>query len=349
LEAKELLKRLSEGTGVSGHETQVTAIIQEMFAPFTDEIRLDKLGNCIMCKRGEGPEPRLKVMIAAHMDEVGLIVTKIEDGGFLRIAVLGIDQRTLPAQEVVVHGRRDLPGVIGIKPPHIADPQDAKKATKTEDLYVDVGLSREEAAREVEVGDLITISRNYLELQGGCAAGKSFDDRAGVVVMFETLRELTKLRHRADVYAVATVQEEVGLRGAITSAYGICPDVAVAIDVCHGDMPGVPESQSCALDKGPAVCLGGNIHPKIHEGMTKTASELGLAHQIEVAPGATGTDAWAIQVSRAGIPCGLLSIPLRYMHTSVEMLAMSDVKKAARLLAHYIASMGEGYMEGLTW
>lgn len=349
MEAKELLQTLSNATGVSGHEMQIADATRAAFVPLIHEARVDKLGNCIMLRRGEGQEPRVKVMLAGHMDEVGLLVTKIEDGGFLRFTMIGIDQRTLPGQEVVVHGRRDLPGIVGIKPPHLLSAGEAQRALKYDELYIDVGLPKDEVEKLVEVGDLVTMGRTFIDLKNGYAAGKAFDDRAGVVVMFEALTELAKLHHQADVYAVATVQEELGLRGAMTSAYGVQPDVAVAIDVTHGDTPGVPDYQVNPLDKGPAICTGANIHPKIYEGLTKVADEMGIAYQVEVAPGATGTDAWAIQVTRAGIPTGLISIPLRYMHTSVETLCLNDVKKAGRLLAYYIATIGEGYMEGLTW
>ncbi len=352
LETKSFLKALSEGSGVSGYEGPIGAMVAEAFRPFVDEVRFDKLGNCIGLRRGEKPKdgPPVKVMLAGHMDEIGLIVTKVEERGFLRFTdVGGVDQRTLPAQEVVVHGRKDLPGVIGVKPPHLVSPDEAAKALKKEDLYIDLGLTGAEAKKLVNVGDLITLRRDFTELKNGLVAGKAFDDRAGVAVIYEALLQLEKLHHTADVYAVATVQEETGLRGAITSAYGVVPDLGVAIDVSFGDQPGVPEHQTAPLDKGPGVAVGGNIHPKVYEALTRIAGEQGISLQIEASPGATGTDAWAMQVSRAGVPTGLIGIPLRSMHTSVETLAMGDIKKAGRLLALFIASVDRAFVEGLRW
>ena len=190
MEAKELLQTLSNATGVSGHEMQIADATKAAFAPLIHEARVDKLGNCIMLRRGEGKEPRVKVMLAGHMDEVGLIVTKIEDGGFLRFTMIGIDQRTLPGQEVVVHGRQDLPGLIGSKPPHLLAPSEAQRAMKYDELYIDVGLPKDEVEDLVTVGDLITMGRTFIDLKNNYAAGKAFDDRAGVVVMFEALSEL---------------------------------------------------------------------------------------------------------------------------------------------------------------
>lgn len=357
LDTKDFLKTLSEGTGVSGYEGPVSAMVADAFRPLVDEVRFDRLGNCIGLRRGEktkdGPAksgPAVKFMLAGHMDEIGLIVTKVDEHGFLRFTdVGGIDQRTLPAQEVVVHGRNDLPGVVGVKPPHLVSPDEAVKALKKEDLYIDVGLTGPEAKKLINVGDLITLRRDFLELKNGLVSGKAFDDRAGVAVIYECLQQLTKLHHSADVYAVATVQEETGLRGAITSTYGVVPDLGVAIDVGFGDQPGVPEHQTTPLDKGPGVTVGGNIHPKVFEAMQKLAAENAIPIQVEASPGATGTDAWAMQVTRAGVPTGLIGLPLRSMHTTVETLAMGDIKKAGRLLALFIASVDRAFVEGLTW
>src|SRR5690554_4631102 len=205
-----------------------------------------------MLKKGTGAEPRPKVMLAGHMDEIGLIITKIEKEGFLRFSTIGgFDQRVLLAQEVVVHGKEPLIGVIGAKPPHIQAPGEQSKAVKMEDLFIDVGFdSEDEAAKAVRVGDLVTLKRDVVDLQGSFMAGKSFDDRAGVAAILECFKTLAGMSHTADVYGVATVQEEVGLRGAVTSAYGIVPDLGIAIDVGFGDSPGLPESDTIKLGKG---------------------------------------------------------------------------------------------------
>ena len=211
---RDLLKALSGAKGVSGYESDLIPLLTEAFMPLIDQAREDKLGNLIMLKEGNGPEPRKKIMLAAHMDEIGLVVTGYEPGGFLRFANIGgIDDRVLLAQRVVVHGRKDLPGVIGAKPPHIQEPGEQEKTVKMEDLFIDVGLEDEVLEELIAIGDMVTLAQQPVNLQNDRYAGKAMDDRAGVVVMYLCLEVLAKLSHSADVYAVATVQEEVGIRG----------------------------------------------------------------------------------------------------------------------------------------
>lgn len=348
METRQLLHELSKGAGVSGYEAGVSRILREHVAVFVDEVREDPLGNLVLLKRGTGVEKRPKIMLAAHMDEIGLVITKIQDDGFLRFAPMGgVDQRVLPGQEVTVHGRVDLNGVIGAKPPHVQEPDEAKKAYKMEELFIDVGLSPERAREVVTVGDMVTILREPVSLQGQRMAGKAMDDRAGVAVMVETLRHLKTLRHVADVYAVATVQEEVGLRGATVGTYGIVPDVGIAIDVGHGDMSGVPKSDTLPLGKGPGIGLGPHVHPKLFDRLTTLAKEWNIEYTVEVANTPAGTDAYAIQVTQAGIPTALISLPLRYMHTPVETLDWGDVEKAGKLLALFISQVTPEWVEGL--
>jgi len=351
LQPEKFLRTLSEATGVSGYEQPVADLARNGLSEYSDDLRLDKLGNLIALKMGESPDKeqaKPKVMLAAHMDEIGLMVTKIEDEGFIRFAsVGGIDQRTLLAQEVIVHGRRDLQGVIGAKPPHVQDPDERSKSVPVEDLFIDVGMSGESVRGIVKVGDVITLNRKLVNLANRRMAGKAFDDRAGVVVLLECLKQLRSFRHTADVYAVATVQEEVGVRGAIVSAYGILPDIGIAIDVGHGDMMGVPEHKTIGLGKGPGICKGPQVHPRIYERLVEVAKEWNIDYSIEVASHPGGTDAYAIQVARTGVPSALISIPLRYMHTSVETLDESDIKASGRLLAAFIASVDAGFVGGL--
>lgn len=350
METKDFLKRLSEEVGVSGYESRPAEVVKEGFAGLVDDIRQDKLGNVIMLKRGDGaPEtPRPKVMLAAHMDEIGLMVSKIEKDGMVRITTVGgIDPRIMPASEVVIHGKRDVPGVIGAKPPHLQSPEERKSAHKLHELFIDTGLPREELISLVSVGDTVTFTRSFVELGGDIVAGKSLDDRAGVAVMLECAKELKRLRHTADVYFVATVQEEVGVRGAYTSTYGITPDVGIAIDVGHGDIPGVPEHWTIELGKGPGIGFGPHVNPKVFERLKKVAEDYNIQFQVEPSTSPGGTDAFAIQVTRAGVPTALISIPLRYMHTTVETMSMGDVVKAGRILALFIASVDFQYVEGL--
>ncbi len=349
MEIRRFLADICETHGISGYEHNVSALVRAALCRYADEVRQDKMGNVAFYKRGEGEEgKRPRILLSAHMDEIGLMVTKIEEGGFLRFApVGGIDPRTIVGQEVILFGREAMPGVIGAKPPHLTSEEDREKGHEMETLYIDLALPEQKVRKLVAPGDLAMIKRESLALAGNTFAAKALDDRAGVAVMLCCLRGLEKMRHNADVFAVATVQEEVGVRGATVSAYGIVPDIGIAIDVTHGDMPGVPEHETSQLGKGPAICLGPNIHPKVGAELLRLAKEHRIPHQTEVSPGPTGTDARAIQVTRGGIPAALVSIPLRYMHTSVELADLEDIKQAGRLLAYFIATVDTAFVEGL--
>jgi putative aminopeptidase FrvX len=351
-----LLKRLSEAVGLSGYERPVRVLIKEELGQYADEVRTDKMGNLIALKRGtlseETDDPRRRIMLAAHMDEIGLMVTGVEEG-FLRIApVGGVDERLLSAQPVTVHGtlggQYELPGVIASVPPHLLPDHKRDQVVPIEELFVDVGLPPEEVEKRVRVGDLISYRQEALELKGGLLTGKALDNRASVAAMVICLELLSGMRHPWDVYAVATVQEEVGLKGALTSAFGVDPDVAIAIDVTWGDQAGAPQDRTFPMGKGPTIGIGPNFHPALHQALVDTAKAQEIPYHIEPAPGSSGTDAWAIQISREGVPTGLLGIPERYMHSPVEVVAVKDVERTARLMAHFIAGLAPDFLETLT-
>ena len=349
MNGKEQLKSMIESTGVSGFEAPVAELIQELFKPYTEDIRKDALGNVIAKISGSGQENSPNIMLAGHMDEIGLMVTKIDDKGFIHVTQIGgFDQRTLPAQEVWVHGKKTLLGLVVAKPPHLTPMDERKKTIPLSGLLIDIGYPAEKAREYVQVGDLITIKRSMQELQNDWLAGKAMDDRAGVLVMLECLEELKKLKHTANVFAVATVQEEVGMRGAITSTYGIMPDIGIAIDVCHGRMPAVPEYNTSPMGGGPSIAMGPNVHPKVLALLKKVAKETRIPISLSAAPGATGTDAWAMQISQSGVATGVVSIPLRYMHTAVETLSYSDIQQSGKLLAYFIAAVDCAFGEELS-
>jgi len=347
MEVVSFLRDLSEAAGVSGYEEFMRELVIGQFGQFADEVRTDKLGNVIALKRGDTQGPGPCIMLAGHMDEIGLMVTQLKEAFLHFTTVGGIDPRVLLGQEVVVHGRRDLPGMIGARPAHVLSQAEREKPLPVDKLFIDVGLPREELERLVRVGDVVTIYRRFIELRNGWVAGKGFDDRAAVAAIAFCLSELRRMRHQWSVYAVATVQEEVGLRGAITSTYQIMPQVGIAIDVGFGLTPGQPEGESIKMDKGPAIGFGPNIHPKVHEALVKAAEALEIPHQIEPVSGPSGTDAWAMQVTREGIPTGLISIPLRYMHTSVETVVIRDIERTGRLLAGFINRLDETFERAL--
>lgn len=349
MQIKEFLKKLSEASGVSGYEASVRELVREEFSQYADEIQVDTMGSLIALKRGEAKDdlPRRSIMLAGHMDEIGLLVTKLEKG-FLRFTTVGgFDLRVLLAQQVVVHGRRDLPGIIATRPPHVLTREDREQVVPLDKLFIDVGLPEDELSQWVRVGDVITIRRQFTELAGGLVSGKAFDDRAAVACIAHCLQHLTTLKHAWDVYAVATVQEEVGLKGAFTSTFGIAPDIGIAIDVGHGNMLGVSEMDTVKVGGGPAIGFGPNIHPLMYSRLVETAKSYEIAHQTDPIPGRSGTDAWAMQVTREGIPTALISIPLRYMHTSVETLSLKDLERIGRLLALFIANLEEAFAEEL--
>jgi len=349
LELKEILKELVEASGISGYEAGAAEVAAKHLKPFSDEVSIDKMGSVVALKRGEQDgDKRDKILLAAHLDEIGLMVTRIEDGGFMHITRIGgVDISILPGQEVSVLGKEVLRGVIGAKPPHLQEPGESEKPVKMEDLYVDTGRSKEELEGIVEVGTLVRIESDFTELANGYIAAQAFDDRAGVASLIETMRRLTVRKHAWDVYAIATAQEEVSGLGAMTAAFRIEPQIAIAVDVTFGDGPGLPERSAYPLNKGPAIGLGPNFHPKITQKLCDLAKEHEIPYQIEADPHPGGTDAYWLQVSRAGIPAGLLSVPLRNMHTTVEVLKLEDIKRLAELLSIFISQLDPQFQEDL--
>jgi endoglucanase len=285
-------------------------------------------------------------MLAGHMDEIALFVTRIEKG-FLGVTGIGFDARVLFGQKVTVHGRRRLPALVVSVPPHFLSPAEQEKPVPMEKLFVDVGLPPDEVAALVRVGDVISLDARYTPLAGGYAASKSLDDRAAVAMMVLCLEHLAKRSHAWDVYAVATVQEETGLKGATASAFGLAPAAAIAVDVTFGQQPGVSGPETARMDGGPAIALGPNFHPRIFERLVAAAKAVEIPYQVDVVPGASGTDAWAIQVAREGIPCGLLSIPVRAMHSPVETVSLRDIERTARLAAEFICGLEPGFAQSL--
>jgi len=345
LKTQQLLQTLADAPGPAGREGTICDIVMDLWRPLADDIHVDAMGNLIALQQGTlpGTGDRRAVMAAAHMDEIGLIVTGIERG-FLRIHALGgVDRRVLLGLEVRVHGRSDLPGIIGSRPPHVLPASERRKVLPWHELFVDLGLPEDEVKRLVRVGDYITVHQTVAALKNGRAAGKAMDNRACVAALTLTLEALRHRAHAWNFYAVATVQEEVGGKGAITSAYGVAPDLAVALDVTfatqHNDSdPGVFE-----LGKGPTIGVGPNCHPQIVTRLNEAAAADEVPTTIEPLPGSSGTDAWGIQVAREGIPCGLISVPVRYMHQPVEVVELKDIERTGRLLAGFVARLESDY------
>ncbi len=339
------VKHLSAVAAPCGHEGPARAAIREAWAALVDELDTDGLGSLIAVKRGTGPAPRPQIMLCAHMDEIGLIVADVCQG-FIRTSQLGsVDYRVLLSQPVLVHGRRTLPGVFGAAPPHMA--LSRKTYPDAEELWVDVGLPADEVADLVRVGDLITFDAPPLDLKNHKIAAKSLDNRASVAAVTVCLHELAGRSHAWDVVAVAAVQEEVGSFGAVAAAYKVQPDMAVVLDVTYGTQRGVDEDVSFALNGGPTISRGPNFHARLVKAFRDTARDHDVKLQVEAIPGDSLTDAWLLQVSGEGVPTLLIGIPLRNMHTPVEVVDVRDVKRAGRLLATFIAGLDPDFLATL--
>lgn len=336
------LEKLSNINGVTGREEAARELIIKLIKPYVDESYEDKLGNVIAIKKGKESKP--KIMLAAHMDEIGLMVKNISKEGFLQFAKMGgIDDRILLAQKVVVHtGMGDLVGIIGSKPPHIQKKEERNKVVTYDKLFIDVGAENLKTAKKmgVKIGDPISFSVKYEKIGKTIATGKAFDDRAGCAVMIEAIKKLESTD--SNIFAVGTIQEEVGLRGAGTAAYGIDPDFGIALDVTvAGDVPGVNDFDSnIKMGKGPALTVadaGLISHPKVLSLLVDTANKNNIPYQLETGlPGTT--DAARISLTRQGVPSGTISIPTRYIHSPVGMMDLADVKNSIKLV---IATINE--------
>jgi endoglucanase len=344
------LRALTETHGPPGHEDAVRALLREAWTPLTDAFEQDRLGSLIGIKRATHPvDPARRIMLAAHMDEIALMVSGILDGFLLVQRVGGIDARVMPAQPVLVHGRHPLPGVVAAAPPHLLSPEARTKYTPVHELLIDVGLPPGELEAVVRVGDLVTLDVPMLELLNHKVAGKALDDRACVAAVTACLHALQGMTHQWDVLAVATVQEERGLLGAKTAAYATRPDIAIALDVGFAPQSGVDSDQTCEMGGGPGVGIGPNFHPLLLEKLRATAARHEIKLQDEVLAGNSGTDAWAIQVALEGVPTALVEIPIRNMHSPVETADIRDIERAGRLLAHFIAGLDADFLTGIAW
>jgi endoglucanase len=349
-DVKSHLQTLTEAHAPSGHEAPVRQLVREAWAGYVDAFEEDGLGSLIGIKNAtRPPETRRKIMLAAHIDEIGMMVRDIVDGFVYVQRVSGVDNRIMLAQSVLVHGREKLPGVVATIPPHLQKANGNGRYPEFNVLVVDLGLPDSEVRRLVQIGDVITSDAPNIALGANRVAGKAFDDRSCVAAVTLALHLLQKMQHIWDVYAVATVQEESGLVGAKTAAYHIKPDVAIALDVGFARQPGVAEDKAIELNGGPGIGIGPNFHPKLNEKIRDTARFHEIKLQDDLLPGASGTDAWAIQVSREGVPTALLEVPLRNMHSSVETADIRDIERAGRLLAAFIADLDADFLSAIRW
>lgn len=343
MDEQQILKELCEADAPSGRENWISPTIKRLFEPYGD-ISTGGLNNVYIHKKGEG---KGSVMITAHADEVFLVVTGIVQNGFLKFKAAGIDPKTLVSQEVVIHGKEKVLGIIGIKPPHLMTDKERKKPISADELFIDTGYTKSRLEEIVKTGDFVTLKRSFRKLLNDNVTCKALDDRAGIAAMLYCAEELKTVKHKPDVYFVCTSEEEVGHYGAKTASFKINPTIGIAIDVTFdGGAFGAGERET-KLDGGPVIAVGPNIHPKLRKKLMEIAKEYNIPYQIEVNRASTGTDAWDIQITRQGIPSLVVSIPLKYMHSSVEVVNLRDIKNTGRIIAKLIEKLGDENLEEL--
>ena len=342
---KKFLKKILETPSVTGTEVGVAEGVRKRLANVADSIETNVMGSVHATLKGKGNAP--SVMIAAHMDEVGLMVTYISEEGFLSVAAVGgVDAAILPGMRVDVHTKQGtLRGVVGRKPIHLISPDERKNVTALDDLVIDLGMSAKHVKKAVSIGDVITYGVGFEDFGDGMAVSRGFDDKMGVYIAVRVLEELAKAGGASgDYICAATVQEEIGLRGGTTSAYGVHPDIAIALDVTHAtDYPGIDPTKygKLACGEGPVIARGPNINPVVFDRLKAAAKKAKVPVQIEAEPRATGTDAAAMQIQRGGKATGLVSVALRYMHTPTKIIALKDLEACVKLLVQFILDLDE--------
>jgi tetrahedral aminopeptidase len=340
--AHDFLKALLTTPGPSGYEQPVQAVVRKYVEPFADTVKTDLHGNVFVGKNVDAP---MRVLLAGHCDQIGLVVTHIDDKGFLYTKPIGgWDPQQLIGQRMTVW-TQDGPvaAVIARKPIHLLSSSERDKVVKLEDLWLDIGAKdREDAASLVRIGDPVTLALGYQEMRNGLANAPGMDNLTGVWVVVEALRRAAEQGLNVALYAVSTVQEEIGLRGAHTSTFSVDPHIGIAVDVTHAtDCPTIDKRQEgdVKLGGGPVLDRGPIVNPRVFDRLVATAAAADIPVQITAHGRSTGTDANAIQISRAGVATGLVSIPNRYMHSAVETIALDDIDRAADLLAAFVSGL----------
>lgn len=342
--ALEFFRQVLETPSPSGYERPVQDLVRRYGGEFADEVRTDLHGNVVLVKNPDAP---LRVMLAGHCDQIGLIVSYVDDQGFVYFQTIGgWDTQQLVGQRVTIWADAGpIPGVVGRKAIHLLTEEERKQVPKTKDLWIDIGArDKDETRASIRVGDPITVALGFQQFGNQMAVSPAMDDKAGMWVVVEALRRADPAKLHCGLYVVSTVQEEVGLRGARTSAYGVDPQIGVAVDVTHAtDCPSMEKKVEgdVGLGKGPVISRGPNMNPRVVERLIQVAGESVIPYQLAAEGRATGTDANAIQINRAGVATGLVSIPNRYMHSAVEMISLDDIDRAADLLARFAESITE--------
>ncbi len=335
---EEILRALCGVGAPSGFERPAVLAARELLEPLVDEIWIDRLGSLVGVRRCGKPGAK-KLLLDAHLDEVGLVVTGIKDG-FLRFKANGVDVRMLPDREVTILTQPPILGVVACLPPHVLSAEEREKAPEIKDLYVDTGLSQEEAERRIPVGTPMVYRTDFTVLGKRQLCAKAMDDRACFAALLRTAELLRDQELDVDLYIVGSVCEETGGVGARVLAQGLSPDFCVAVDVAHGKTPDSPKEGAFVMGGGPVVGIGPNMARWMVRRLLDEAEKLGLAVQKEVMEGSSGTNGWELQIANEGIATAVLSVPLKYMHTPVEVVEPGDIEATARLLAAFAEHLG---------
>ncbi len=336
------LKRICSLGGISGFEHTSNESLADIFKEKLTDVSTDVCGNTegwLFCGKENAPV----IMLEAHFDVIGLMIKEVHDDGFLSfITVGGVDPRILPGMELTVHGKEDIYGVIGLKPPHVLSSAEMKKTAKADELVIDTGLSGEKLKTLVRPGDAVTFRREHTLLGESKFCGSGLDDRAGIAAIFDAAQLISETDRNADVCVLASTTEETGRFGVKCAAGRINPDLAIIVDVTHGTTPDGIKNRSSELGKGPVLCFGPNLDRKYTRLMKQAMEENEIPFSVEVEPDDPGTNAWAVQTVNEGIPCVMLSIPLRYMHTNIETLSLEDLKNTAEAIAAFVKNFAKG-------
>ncbi len=345
----EHLKALLRAQGLSAFEAPVREVVAAAWRRFAPKQTVSRLGSLHALQPGTGRASRPKILLTAHMDKIGLMVTQVIDG-FCRVTEIGgLDPRILPGQPFTIHGRELIPAVAVLPPAALLPPDRKATVARLKDLWLDTGLPAGAAARLLRIGDPVSFHQEPFDMANGRLTGPSLDDRAGVAALTVCLEELAARPHRWDVIAAATVQEEETLGGAFTSAFALKPDLAVAVDVTFAAGPGLPEHKTFPTGEGPTIGMGPNVHPGMCRAFTQAADKAGIKYSLEVMPQHSGTDAYAMQITAEGIPTAVIGIPLRYMHSAVETVSLADIRQTGHLLAEMAFSLDDKFLADLKW
>jgi tetrahedral aminopeptidase len=345
----EHLKTLLRAQGLSAFEAPVRDIIAAAWKRAAPKQSVSRLGSLHALQPGTGRAPRPKILLTAHMDKIGLMVTQVIDG-FCRVTEIGgLDPRILPGQRFIIHGREPVPAVAILPPAALLPPDRKAETARLQDLWLDTGLPAADSARLIRIGNPISFAQPPQDLLNGRITGPSLDDRAGVAALTVCLEELSARPHRWDVIAAATAQEEETLGGALTSAFALKPDLAVAVDVTFATGPGLPEHKTFPIAEGPTIGIGPVVHPAMQRAFEQAAGKAGIKCALEVMPSRSGTDADALQSTAEGIPTAVIGIPLRYMHSAVETAVLSDILQTGKLLAEMASALDDRFLVNLKW